>query len=65
VWVEKLGKSSLTFGLAVLPMDEDLEYARGERVIVRVDPATMTPTPWTEEFRKKLAPYRRDRDRAQ
>lgn len=32
----------------------------GQRVIVRVDPGTQRPTPWTESFRELLAPYRRD-----
>ena len=27
VWVEKLGRTSLTFGLRVLPLDEDVDYA--------------------------------------
>jgi acyl-CoA thioester hydrolase len=60
VWVEKLGRTSLTFGMAVLPMDEDLPYATGERVFVRVAADTQQPVPWTEPFREALAPYRRD-----
>ena len=62
VWVEKLGNTSLTFGFRLLPLDEDVEYAVGERVIVRIDPETRRPTPWTDEFRRRLAPYRRDLD---
>jgi hypothetical protein len=27
VWVEKLGRSSLTFGFQILPMDEDVPHA--------------------------------------
>ncbi len=57
VWVEKLGRSSLTFGFCVMPMDEDLDYATGSRVLVRVDPLSRTPTPWTEAIRNALAPY--------
>jgi acyl-CoA thioester hydrolase len=60
VWVEKLGRTSLTFGFRVLPLDEDVDYASGERVLVRIDPATRRPTPWTDPFRARLAPYRRD-----
>lgn len=59
-WVEKLGRTSLVFGLRCLPLDEDVDYARGTRVMVKVDPLTRTPLPWSDEFREKLAPYRRD-----
>ncbi|MCH9685469.1 MAG: acyl-CoA thioesterase [Deltaproteobacteria bacterium] len=62
VWVERLGRTSLTFGLRVMPMDEDIDHARGERVIVRVHPQTKRPVEWTEDFRQMLAPYRRDLD---
>ncbi len=57
VWVKKLGTSSLTFGLRLLPMDEDVDHATGERVVVRVHPDTKRPEPWTQQFRETLAPY--------
>jgi acyl-CoA thioester hydrolase len=57
VWVEKLGRTSLTFGFRVLPLDEDREYASGTRVLVRVDPQTFRPAPWTDAFRVHLSPY--------
>lgn len=60
IWVEKLGSSSLTFGFRVLPLDEDVDYATGSRVLVRVDPATRKPVPWTDAVREKLTAYRRD-----
>jgi acyl-CoA thioester hydrolase len=62
VWVERLGRTSLTFGLRVMPLDEDVDHARGERMIVRVDPQSKRPVEWTAEFRELLAPYRRDLD---
>lgn len=62
VWVERLGRTSLTFGLRVMPLDEDVDHARGERVIVRVDAQSKRPTEWTAEFREMLGPYRRDLD---
>jgi acyl-CoA thioester hydrolase len=57
VWVEKLGSSSLTFGFRILPMDEDVDYARGTRVIVCVDQESRRPAPWSPEFRERVAPY--------
>jgi acyl-CoA thioester hydrolase len=63
VWVEKLGRTSLTFGVRVLPMDADEDHARGTRTIVRVDPTTFRPVPWTDDFRARLEPYRADTSR--
>ena len=60
VWVEVLGRTSLTFGLRVMPLDQDVDHATGQRVIVRVDPTTRRPTPWTESFRQAVAPYCRN-----
>jgi acyl-CoA thioester hydrolase len=60
VWVKKLGKASLTFGLRVMPMDEDVDYATGHRVIVRVDPDTRAAVPWSDGFRETIAAYRED-----
>jgi acyl-CoA thioester hydrolase len=57
VWVEKLGTTSLTFGFALLPMDQDTDFATGYRVLVRVDPETKVPVSWTESFRTQIAPY--------
>lgn len=60
IWVEKLGRTSLTFGMRVLPMDHDEDHARGTRTLVRVDPATFRPVPWSDDFRARLAPFRKD-----
>ena len=57
IWIEKLGRSSLTFGFRILPMDEDLDYALGSRVIVCVDPKHHRPAPWSDEFRTHVAPF--------
>lgn len=60
VWVERLGRTSLTFGFRVLPLDEDVDYAHGTRVIVRVDETSKQPSEWSEDFKRSVAPYRRD-----
>lgn len=64
IWVEKLGRSSLTFGFRILPMDQDVDYATGSRVIVCVDPKTRAPAPWSDEFRRKVTLFLRDVDAA-
>ena len=57
IWVEHLGRTSLTFGMRVLPVDSDEPYCSGSRVIVRLDPDTFTPVPWSESLRQKLGPF--------
>lgn len=57
VWVERLGRTSLTFGLRVMPLDEDVDHATGQRTVVRVDAETKRPAPWTPQFREQIAPY--------
>lgn len=57
IWIEKLGNSSLTFGFVVLPNDMDEPHAQGTRTLVRVDPSTFKPAPWSDSTRKKLLPY--------
>lgn len=57
VWIERLGRTSLTFGLRVMPLDEDVEHATGRRTVVRVDPTSKRPCPWSDTFRAQIAPY--------
>lgn len=57
IWVEKLGRTSLTFAMQVLPVDHDQVYCRGTRTLVHVDPESQRPTPWTDGFRQRIAPY--------
>lgn len=54
VWVHALGRTSLTFGFSVMPMDEDVDCAKGTRVIVRVDAQSKQPLAWSESFRAQL-----------
>jgi acyl-CoA thioester hydrolase len=64
IWVEKLGRTSLVFGFRLLPLDEDVDYAKGSRVLVRVDPVSTQAVPWTDAFRARIQSYRHDLDRA-
>ncbi|GGS21595.1 thioesterase [Streptomyces humidus] len=51
LWLERLGNTGLTYGFRFCSTDGTLTYARGERVLVRLDAATLRPTPWSETFR--------------
>lgn len=57
VWVEKLGRSSLVLAFRVLPMDQDVDFATGTRAIVHIELPSRTPTPWSDDFRARVAPY--------
>jgi len=57
VWIEALGTTSMTFGFRMMPLHEDVDCARGTRVVVRIDPEGGRPTPWSDEFRELLAPW--------
>lgn len=57
VWVEKLGRTSLTFGGVIMPMDEDVDCATAQRVMVKIDPSTKKPTEWSDKLRQQLVPY--------
>lgn len=57
VFIEKLGRTSMTIGFRILPLHEDIDYAIGRRVVVRVDPETYRPAPWTDAFRELIRPW--------
>ena len=57
VWVDKIGKTSMTFGFRMMPLDEDVNYATGTRTVVCVDPGTYEATPWSDDFRERIKPW--------
>jgi acyl-CoA thioester hydrolase len=57
VWVEHVGKSSLRFSCRMMPLDRDVDHARGRRTIVHVDPTTLRPRPWSDELRQTIAAW--------
>lgn len=52
IWVQHLGNTSCQYGFRCASEDGDVDYARGERTIVKIDPATKRPAAWSEFFRK-------------
>ena len=57
VAVTHLGTTSMKLGFRIMPLDEDVEHAVGERVIVCVDPDTRRPVGWSASFRQRLEPF--------
>ena len=54
VIIEKIGNSSLTFAFRLMPLDQDIDHARGRRTVVHVDPQSMQPAPWHQKFRQHI-----------
>ena len=51
-WLDRFGQTSAVYGFRVLSADRSTVHADGRRSIVRLDPATMRPTPWTPVARE-------------
>ncbi|MFI2379964.1 acyl-CoA thioesterase [Streptomyces sp. NPDC018964] len=51
LWLERLGRTGLTYGFRFCSQDGEVTYARGSRVLVRLDATTLRPAPWSETFR--------------
>ncbi len=50
VWVETLDENSCTYGFLCSSEDGLTPYARGERTVVKLDPALLRPSPWSRGF---------------
>jgi len=60
IWVEHLGNTSCSYGFLCSSDDGKVPYARGKRTIVKVDPATHRPAPWSDFFRQAHERLRKD-----
>jgi acyl-CoA thioester hydrolase len=50
-WVERLGETSAVYGFRMVSVDGMTMYADGRRVIIKLDPTTQRPAPWSAEGR--------------
>jgi acyl-CoA thioester hydrolase len=50
-WLDSFGRTSAEYGFRFLSADHTVVHAEGRRAIVRLDPATLRPTPWTDAGR--------------
>ena len=51
IWLERIGRTSMTYGFRVCSADGTVTYAHGSRTIVRLDRQTLRPSEWSEEAR--------------
>ena len=56
-----LGRSSFAIAAEVKPMHGSGLHARGQTRLVRLDPATNRPCPWSDRFRSAVEPLVRAR----
>jgi acyl-CoA thioester hydrolase len=54
-WLERFGTTSADYAFRFLSLDGETVFAEGRRSIVRVDLATLRPTPWTDGARQVAA----------
>lgn len=52
LWIDHLGTSSVVYGYAITSADGSVLHAEGRRVQVKVDPATLRPSPITGRARE-------------
>lgn len=53
LWVDRIGNTSCIYAFLCSSVDGNIAYARGERTIVKVDPRSLRPSPWSEPFRAR------------
>lgn len=60
IWVDDLDDFTCTYGFLCSSDDGRIPYARGQRTVVSVDPATRTPQKWSSSFRLSHTSLRKD-----
>jgi acyl-CoA thioester hydrolase len=58
-WLDRMGTTAADYGFRVTSDDGGTVFAEGRRAVVRLDPATMRPAPWTENGRELATPLLR------
>jgi acyl-CoA thioesterase FadM len=60
LWVNDLDDYTCSYGFLVSSKDARVPYARGERVIVNIDPASHRPAKWSPDFQAAHADLLKD-----
>ncbi|MER5199793.1 acyl-CoA thioesterase [Streptomyces sp. NPDC002755] len=55
-WIDRMGRTSYTYGFRVLSADRTVVHATGQRVQVNLDPVTLRPLPFGEDARAAALP---------
>ena len=60
LWVNDLADYTCTYGFLVSSEDGRTPFARGERTVVNIDPASRRPEKWSSDFRHTHAELLKD-----
>jgi len=60
LWVNDLDDYTCTYGFLVLSEDGRVPFARGERTVVNIDPASHRPQKWSSDFRESHEDLRKE-----
>ncbi|MGZ7039106.1 MAG: acyl-CoA thioesterase, partial [Thermoanaerobaculia bacterium] len=60
IWVERIGSTSCVYGFHCTSEDGVTPFARGERTVVKIDPHSHRPSPWSETFRRQQSTLQKD-----
>jgi hypothetical protein len=60
LWVNDLDDYTCTYGFLVSSEDGRTPFARGERTVVNIDPASRRPEKWSSDFRHSHAELLKD-----
>ena len=50
-WLEHMGRSCAVYDFRLLSPERATLYAQGRRTVIKLDPRTLRPSPWTPEAR--------------
>lgn len=53
LWVERIGTTSCVYGFRFTDPQRSTTYAQGTQAIVKLDPESRRPAPWTDGFRAR------------
>lgn len=56
LWVERAGRTSVSYRFEVLSTDHTVRHADGSRVVVNLDPRSLRPAPLTDRMWEIAAP---------
>ncbi|MDF9815792.1 thioesterase family protein [Streptomyces sp. SPB162] len=56
IWIEHLGRTSIVYGFRLLSADHATVHASGRRAQVKLDPATLRPSPLSDALRAAAIP---------
>lgn len=64
LWLTRLGTTSAVLHAKVASVDGAVTFAESETRLVRLDPSTYRPTPWSDRFRAIVSPLVRPEEAA-